>query len=112
MIKRLFEDQKFSHTFLPPIGLILCLMAISLLFNLSNMVLGLILAVIGIYTLLKGIGRENVMMEFVETLKQSLYSGRISFVTYICALVLIIAGTFQGITESWDFFFEYGPGNR
>jgi len=109
VIKRLFEDPKFSHTFLPPIGLILCLMAISLLFKLSNMVLGLILAVIGIYTLLKGIGRENVMMEFVETLKQSLYSGRISFVTYICALVLIIAGTFQGITESWDYFLNMDP---
>ncbi|MEA2033693.1 MAG: DUF373 family protein, partial [Euryarchaeota archaeon] len=43
--------------------------------------------------------RENVMVEFIEDVKQALYSGKISFVTYICALVLLLAGSFQGIME-------------
>ena len=99
LIKRLFEDPKFSRTFLPPVGIILFLLALSLLFNLSDKVVGIILAFSGIYILLKGLGRENVMVEFIEDAKQALYSGKISFVTYICALVLLLAGSFQGIME-------------
>ena len=96
VIKRLLEDPSFSHTFLPPIGIILFLLAVSLLLKLSGEALGLILGVIGIYTLLKGLGRENLVVEFAESARQSLYSGKLSFVTYICAIVLILAGTFQG----------------
>ncbi len=99
LIKRLLEDPKFSRTFLPPVGIILFLLALSLLFNLSDKVVGIILAFLGIYILLKGLGRENVMVEFIEDVKQALYSGKISFVTYICALVLLLAGTSQGIVE-------------
>ncbi len=99
LIKRLFDDPKFSRTFLPPVGIILFLLALSLVFNLSDKVVGIILAFSGIYILLKGLGRENVMVEFIEDVKQALYSGKISFVTYICALVLLLAGTSQGIVE-------------
>lgn len=99
LIKRLFEDPKFSRTFLPPVGIILLLLALSLVFNLSDKAVGIILAFLGIYILLKGLGRENVMVEFIEDVKQALYSGKISFVTYICALVLLLAGSFQGIME-------------
>jgi len=99
LIKRLFEDPKFSRTFLPPVGSILFLLALSLVFNLSDKAVGIILAFSGIYILLKGLGHENVMVDFIEDMKQALYSGKISFVTYICALVLLIAGSFQGIME-------------
>ncbi len=97
VIKRLLEDPKFSRTFLPPIGLVLFLLAVSLLLGLSSTAMGVILGIIGIYTLLKGLGRENLIIEFVESVKQSLYSGKISFVTYIVAIVLLLTGTFQGI---------------
>lgn len=80
-------------------GIILLLLALSLVFNLSDKAVGIILAFLGIYILLKGLGRENVMVEFIEDVKQALYSGKISFVTYICALVLLLAGSFQGIME-------------
>ena len=99
MIKRMLEEPKFARTFLPPIGLILFLLAISLFLELTGKVMGLILGFIGIYTLLKGLGRENLIIDFFKSVKQSLYSGKISFVTYIVAIVLLIAGTSQGIRE-------------
>jgi len=99
LVKRLFDDPKFSRTFLPPVGIILFLLALSLVFNIPDKAVGIILAFSGIYILLKGLGRENVMVEFIEDVKQALYSGKISFVTYICALVLLLAGSFQGIME-------------
>ena len=99
LIKRLFEDPKFSRTFLPPVGIILFLLALSLLFNLSDKVVGIILAFSGIYILLKGLGHESDLINFIDRTRQALYSGKISFVTYICALVLLLAGSFQGIME-------------
>ena len=97
VIKRLFEDPKFSRTFLPPLGLFLFLLAISLLFDMSGQVMGLILAFLGIYMLLKGLGRENILKNLFEAAKQSLYSGKITIVVYICAVVLILVGTSKGI---------------
>ena len=97
VIKRLFEDPKFSRTFLPPLGLLLFLLAISLLFGMSGQVMGLILAFLGIYMLLKGLGRENILKNLFESAKQSLYSGKITIVVYICAVVLILVGTSKGI---------------
>jgi len=97
VIKRLFEDPKFSRTFLPPLGILLFLLAISLLFGLSGQVMGLILAFLGIYMLLKGLGRENIIINLFESTKQSLYSGKITIVAYICAVVLILVGTSKGI---------------
>ncbi|MCK4476699.1 MAG: DUF373 family protein [Methanophagales archaeon] len=102
VMKRLLEDPKFSRTFLPPIGLILLVFAVSSLFELSGKVMGLILGFLGIYILLKGLGRESVIIELFETVKQSLYSGKISFVTYICAVVLLLAGTSRGIVGYTD----------
>lgn len=97
VIKRLIEDPTFSRTFLPPIGLIMFMLAVSLLLDLSGKALGLILGVIGIYTLLKGLGREHLIIDLAESVKQSLYGGKISFVAYISAIVLLLAGTSQGI---------------
>jgi len=97
VIKRLFEDPKFSRTFLPPLGLFLFLLAISLLFGMSGQVMGLVLAFLGIYMLLKGLGRENILKNLFESAKQSLYSGKITIVVYICAVVLILVGTSKGI---------------
>lgn len=97
VIKRMLEDPKFSRMFLPPIGLILFLFAISLLLGFSGKAFGLILGFIGIYALFKGLGRENQLIELIESMKQSLYSGKISFIMYIVAIVLIFAGSFQGI---------------
>ncbi len=99
VMKRLFEDPKFSRTFLPPIGLIFIALFISFMVGQPGWAVGLIFGFIGIYLLLKGFGLENLMREFFNTVKQSIYSGRISFVSYICAFVLLLAGTFLGIVE-------------
>jgi putative membrane protein len=93
----MLEDPTFSHTFLPPVGIVLFLLAVSLLLELSGKALGLILGIVGIYTLLKGLGREHLITDFADSVKQSLYGGKISFVMYICAIVLFLAGTSQGI---------------
>ncbi len=109
MMKKMIEDPKFSHTFLPPIGLILFLLALSLIFELSDKAIGLILGVVGIYILLKGFGRESLLKDLLELIKLSLYSGRISLVTYIASVIFVLVGTFQGMAWSWDFYTNMPP---
>jgi len=106
MMKKLIEEPEFSRTFLPPVGLLLVLLAISLLLELSGKAMGIILGAIGIYALLKGLGRERLLWDLLELIKQSLYSGRISFVAYICSIVLLLLGTFQGMVGSWDYYMK------
>jgi len=96
MIKGLLNDTRFSRAFLPPIGLILFLIAFSMLFRLTDIVIAVIIGIIGCYTMLKGLGHENLVIELVDSMKQSLYGGKLTFVTYILAFVLILAGTFHG----------------
>ena len=108
VLKRLMEDPKISRTFLPPLGLILFLLAVSLLLNLSGETLGLILGIVGVYLMLKGTGRENLIIEFAESVKQSFYTGKISFVTYIVAVVFLLVGTSQGIMAYTDAMPEIG----
>lgn len=108
VLKRLMEDPKISRTFLPPLGLILFLLAVSLLLNLSGETLGLILGIVGVYLILKGTGRENLIIEFADSVKQSFYTGKISFVTYIVAVVLLMVGTSQGIMAYTDAKAEIG----
>ncbi len=109
VMKKLIEDPKFSHTFLPPVGLILVLLALSLIFELSDKAMGLILAVVGVYILLKGLGRESLLSDLLKLMKQSLYSGRISVVTYIASAIFVLVGTFQGMAGSWAFYTDMSP---
>ncbi len=106
VIKRLFEDPKFSRTFLPPIGLIFIALFISFMVGQPGLAVGLIFGFIGIYLLLKGFGLENLMREFINTVKQSIYSGRISFVSYICAIVLLLVGTVKGVAGSYEYYLK------
>jgi putative membrane protein len=110
VIKRMLAEPKFARAFLPPLGLILFLFAISLLLDLSGKAIGLILAFIGIYILLKGLGRENLIVDLYESAKQSLYSGKMSFIMYIVAIALLLAGTSRGIMGYLDMKPEIGDG--
>ncbi|UYZ39596.1 MAG: DUF373 family protein [Candidatus Methanospirare jalkutatii] len=96
MLKRLFEEEKFSRSFLTPLGLAMLAISISLILGQPSLSIGLILGILGIYALLKGIGLGGVLADFIAAMRSSLYTGKISFVTDICALVLALAGAFQG----------------
>ena len=96
MLKRLFEEEKFSRSFLTPLGLAMLAISISLILGQPSLSIGLILGILGIYALLKGIGLGGVLADFIAAMRSSLYTGKISFVTDICALVLTLAGAFQG----------------
>lgn len=101
IIKQLFEDPKISKTFFIPLGLALTIYAISLFAGYPQGAVIAIMAFVGIYMLIRGFGLDDVMEGFSENLKRSFYEGKISFVTYISAVILGFIGIIQGLFYSW-----------
>jgi putative membrane protein len=62
---------------------------------------------VGLYLLFRGLGLDDLMEETKRSLRGSLQAGKITFVTYILAAMLIVIATLQGAAE---IFYNYrGP---
>lgn len=101
LLKQVFTDPKISHTIFIPPGLALLMFSIFYLLNYPNGAIIAITGSVGLYLLFRGLGLDDFLDETKKTLRGSLYAGKISFVTYILAGMLIIIATIQGIANVW-----------
>jgi len=60
-------------------------------------VLGITSALIGLYVLFRGLGLEDSLDRAAEVARRSLYAGRVTLVTYVVALLLVLVGASEGI---------------
>ena len=102
IIKELFSNPKVSRTFFIPVGLACLIYAISVFAGYPQGAIIAIMAFIGIYMLFRGFGLEDIIEDFTENLKRSFYGGRISFVTYVAAAILVFIGITQGLAKCWE----------
>ncbi len=56
----------------------------------------LIIGVVGTFLLIKGFNLESTIQKFVDELKSSFFAGRLSFFTYVTAIILAVAGVVKG----------------
>ncbi|NYT01315.1 MAG: DUF373 family protein [Methanosarcinales archaeon] len=112
LLKQMFTDPKISHTLFIPPGLALLMYS---LFSFLKYPEGAVISItgaIGLYLLFRGLGLDDILDESKKTLRGSLYAGKITFVTYILAVMLIVIATIQGATKIWynyssDIFYGY-----
>lgn len=106
LLKQVFTDPKISHTvFIPPA---LALLMFSL-FGLVRYPEGAWIAIsgaVGLYLLFRGLGLDDSMEDAKQTLRRSLYAGKIAFVTYILAAMLVIIATIQGAASFLQYWHE------
>ncbi|MDD2777607.1 MAG: DUF373 family protein [Methanocellales archaeon] len=102
IIKELFSDPKISRPFFIPIGLACLIYAISVFAGYPQGAIIAIMAFVGVYMLFRGFGLEDIIEDFTENLKRSFYGGRISFVTYVAAAILVFIGITQGLARCWE----------
>jgi putative membrane protein len=62
----------------------------------GGVVLGVISAAIGLYTLSRGLGLQDRIMTLVERSRGIMYQGRITLLTYIAAAALVLVGGVRG----------------
>jgi putative membrane protein len=103
ILKQLFTDPKISHTFFIPPGLALLMYSIFSLLGYPNGAVVAITGAIGLYLLFRG-GLDEFVDEVKLTLRTSLYAGKIAFITYIMAAMLVVIATMQGAASLWDYY--------
>jgi len=65
--------------------------------GLPGAVFGITSALVGLYFLFRGLGLEDVFDDLADRVRRSLYSGRVTLVTYVVAAVLLVIGVAEGI---------------
>ena len=101
LIKKMLEDPKIAKSTLTPIGVLLIIYSVFSMVGFSTWGYGFLVFIVGLYFILKAYGMENVIEEYFSNIKKSLYEGRLSFITYIIALIFVIVGIIQGVNGFW-----------
>ncbi|AEN06643.1 DUF373 family protein [Halolamina sp.] len=99
-IKQVLGDQETRGTLLVPLGILLLIYPLIIVadaFDVAGVsVLGVISALLGFYTLFRGLGLEDAVDNGAEKVRNLLYAGRVTLITYVVAFALVIVGGWQG----------------
>ena len=100
-MKQVLADPETRGTILVPLGILLLIypmVVIAGVFDVAGaVVLGLISALVGLYSLFRGLGLEETIDNSVDRVRNGLYAGRVTLITYVVAFALIIVGGVQGV---------------
>ncbi|MFC7204803.1 DUF373 family protein [Haloferax namakaokahaiae] len=100
-MKQVLADPETRGTILVPLGILLLIypfVTIASFFDVPGaVVLGLISALLGLYTLFRGLGLETAVDDAVERARNVLYAGRVTIITYVAAAALLVVGGFRAV---------------
>ncbi len=99
-IKQVLDDPETRGTILVPLGILLLIYPLAVLADLLGLpgtVLGLTSAAVGLWVLFRGLGLEESFDTLVEATRDSLYTGRVTIITYIVAAALLVVGGVEGL---------------
>lgn len=106
LLKHLFTDPKISHTLFIPPALALLMFSLFSILGFPEGAWIAITGAVGLYLLFRGLGLDDSMEEAKQTLKSSLYAGKIAFITYILAAMLVVIATIQGAASFLQYSHE------
>ena len=100
-LKQVLADPETRGTILVPLGILLLIYPLVVVANLFDVagaaVLGVISGGVGLYSLFRGLGLEETVDGAAGAVRNVLYAGRVTLITYVVALALILVGVGQGI---------------
>ena len=99
-MKQVLADPETRGTILVPLGILLLIypfVTIASFFDVPGaVVLGVISALLGLYTLFRGLGLEDAVDDTASRIRDVLYEGRVTLITYVAAAALLVVGGFRG----------------
>jgi putative membrane protein len=101
-LKQVMNDPETRGTILVPLGVLLLIYPLAVLaefLGLPGAVLGISSAIVGLYALFRGLGLEESVDGFVARVRDSLYTGRVTLITYVVAAALLIVGGVEGVSH-------------
>ena len=104
-IKQVLDDPETRGTLLIPLGILLLIYPLSIIadqFDMPGAVFGVTSALIGFYLLSRGLALGKRLDTLFERVREGLYGGRVSLVTYLVAGLLLVIGGFTGVQTVTD----------
>ena len=99
-MKQVLADPETRGTILVPLGILLLIypfVTIATLFDVPGaVVLGVLSALLGLYTLFRGLGLEDAVDGAADRVRDVLYQGRVTLITYVAAAALLVVGGVRG----------------
>jgi putative membrane protein len=102
LLKQFLADEELRQTVLVPVGVAMLAFPILLMAFGPAMAVASITAVIGLFVLYKGLGVDDYVSDLPGEVRDALYSGRVSIVTYVVAAGLSLIGVFAGALRVSD----------
>jgi putative membrane protein len=102
LLKQFLADEELRQTVLVPVGVAMLAFPILLMAFGPAMAVASITAVIGLFVLYKGLGVDEYVSDLPGEVRDALYSGRVSIVTYVVAAGLSLIGVFAGALRVSD----------
>jgi putative membrane protein len=100
-MKQVLADPETRGTVLVPLGILLLIypaVTVATLFDVPGAaVLGFVSTLLGLYTLSRGLGLEARIDDLADRVRNLLYAGRVTIITYAVAAALIVVGGTQGV---------------
>jgi putative membrane protein len=98
-IKQVLDDPETRGTLLVPLGILLLIYPLTIVANelgLPGTVFGLASGLLGLYVLARGLGVGRWLDQAVERVRRSLFTGRVTLITYVVAATLLAIGSVDG----------------
>ncbi len=99
-IIKLLDDDKVKKQFILPIALVLIVWAIFAILNMAASGFGAIVFTLGAYLLIRVFNWEKNIASMFSEMKSGLLTGKLSFYTYIIAIVIIAISTFYAFNNT------------
>jgi len=100
LLKQFLGDEELRQTVLVPLGVVLLVFPALLVFAGAAAATAAITAFVGFSVLYKGLAVGERLAAFSGDLRDAIYSGRVSIVTYVVAAGLAAVGVFAGVLRS------------
>ena len=98
LLKQFLADEELRKTVLIPVGVaLLAFPALLAVFDSVAVSVGAIATVVGLFLLYKGLNVAALLASLSEGVRDALYSGQVSLVTYVVGLGLALVGAFAGV---------------
>jgi putative membrane protein len=108
IIKKLLDDPKVARTVLIPVGLGMLIYAIAYLIGYPEGATIVVVGAIGFYLLFKGLGFDEFFGYPITSLQVALRRGRVTFVSYITAILFVIVGIIIGLYSLLVYYSDEG----
>ncbi len=100
LLRRMFNEPKVARITLAPIGIIFLVYSFFLLIQHPEWGVGGIILFMGVYFVAKAYGLDKYLGSIAEGMRKSVSEGRLSFVFYLGAGILMLIGFAMGFNAS------------